>query len=84
MSAHYEGMIADQDGFVNLPGPAHWWMNYDFDKNNWSADEDAENARQAFSLVTDGFGDSIPDEYERIAPSYDRLYLLSIDESVYL
>jgi hypothetical protein len=59
-------------------------MNYDFDKNNWSADEDAENARQAFSLMTDEFEDSISDEYERIASSYDRLYLLFIDESIYL
>jgi hypothetical protein len=77
-------MIVDSDEFVELFDSTHWWDEYDFEKHNWSSDDDIENAKQAFVLIEEEFDIKISFDYIRIAFSYDRLYLLSFDEFAYL
>jgi hypothetical protein len=84
MSAHYSKMKVDDEKFVELSKFAEWWIDYDFEKNNWFNDENILNAKQTFDLIENDFDLKILFDYERIASSYNRLYLLDFDESVYL
>jgi hypothetical protein len=84
MIAHYFKMCVDEEDFVELSRSAQWWENYDFNAHNWSSDDDAKNAEQAFFLIEEEFELKIFFDYIRIASSYDRLYLLFFEKSIYL
>jgi hypothetical protein len=77
-------MKVDEDEFVKLSESTNWWNDYDFEEHNWFNDDNESNAKQAFDLVENDFDLKISSDYERIASSYNRLYLLDIDESIYL
>ncbi len=77
-------MLADTEEYVELSESAHWWEKYDFEKHNWSSDDDAKNAKQAFRLIEEEFELKISFDYTRIVSSYDRLYLLNLEKFAYL
>jgi hypothetical protein len=84
MSAHCQSMKVDDDDFVKLSDFASWWSDYDFDKHNWSSDDDVTNAKQAFDLIENDFDQDIFFDYERIVSLNNRFYFLDFDESIYL
>jgi hypothetical protein len=77
-------MCVDEEDFVELSKFAQWWKNYDFDAHNWSSDDDAKNAEQAFSLIEEEFELKILFDYTSIVSFYDRFYLLFFEKFIYL
>jgi uncharacterized protein YktA (UPF0223 family) len=49
----------------NSSSISNWWNDYDFDKPNWSSDENVANVKQAFDLVENKFEQEIESESER-------------------
>jgi hypothetical protein len=77
-------MKIDEKDFVKLFEFVAWWKDYDFETHNWFNDENELNVKQTFVLIEDEFEMKISSDYERIAFSYNCLYLLDFDESIYL
>ncbi len=77
-------MKVDEEEFVELSEFANWWKDYDFEKYNWSSDENESNVKQVFDLIKNEYDLKISFDYERIVFSYNRLYLLDSDEFIYL
>ena len=77
-------MKKNNEEFVEFSEFTYWWNDYDFEKYNWTRNDNEQNAKRAFELIEEEFDDEISFDYDRIASSLHRLYLLDVDESVYL
>ena len=75
MSRNVEGR---NDGWVELPGPAHWWAQYaDNDPflDQWTPDEDAWNVAYAYRLVKKKWGYHVPADSARLLEGLAKLGL---------
>jgi predicted lipid-binding transport protein (Tim44 family) len=65
---------------VKLPGPASWWPeDYKQGIRDFKPDADQANARKAYQLIVQGYGEHVPSNFARLAPSTDQLALVKRD-----
>ena len=82
MAAHE---LNSDSNWVEMPGPAWWWDQYDMDKYGWTPMKDVSNAKKAFDLVAaEVGGDTPPTDWQLLTTSMKRLECLDPDIALYL
>ena len=60
MLSHHKMFRSDDDGWLDMPGPAVWWSCVDLEHEEWSAMAEHKGAERAFDLMVEDFGNRIP------------------------
>ena len=86
MTSHYwsdEKNEKEEKNWIDLSSLAHWWNDYDFNKEQWDVDVNVQETIRAFALICESFDDEISKNVVQIESIFMKLSMITKESNVY-
>ena len=86
MTSHYwsdKKNEKKEKSWIDLSSLAHWWNDYDFNKEQWDVDVNVQEIIRAFALICENFDDEISKNVVQIESISMKLSMIIRESNVY-